>query len=140
MNKILDRISGPEDVKKLSSKELSKLASEIRALILDTISKTGGHLSPNLGVVEITLAMNYVFDPPHDKFIWDVGVISGLGILVTGLFIFSVNIVTFFLPKSSDVTPIAITPVIPGITVSFASLPYFLVAIMIGAIVHEFGH
>ena len=74
------------------------------------------------------------------KFIWDVGVISGLGILFTGLFIFSVNIVTFFLPKSSDVTPIAITPVIPGITVSFASLPYFLVAIMIGAIVHEFGH
>ena len=73
MNKILDRISGPEDVKKLSSKELTKLASEIRALILDTISKTGGHLSPNLGVVEITLAMNYVFDPPHDKFIWDVG-------------------------------------------------------------------
>ena len=74
------------------------------------------------------------------KFLWDVGVISGLGILFTGLFIFSVNIVTFFLPKSSDVTPIAITPVIPGITVSFASLPYFLVAIMIGAIVHEFGH
>ncbi|MHA1993204.1 MAG: site-2 protease family protein [Candidatus Hodarchaeales archaeon] len=74
------------------------------------------------------------------KLIWDVGIISGLGILFTGLIVFSINIVTFFLPRSSDVTPIAITPVIPGITVSFASLPYFVVAIMIGAMVHEFAH
>jgi 1-deoxy-D-xylulose-5-phosphate synthase len=73
MSDILNKISGPNDVKKLSSKELSKLAAEIRALILDTVSKTGGHLSPNLGVVEITLALNYVFNPPKDKFIWDVG-------------------------------------------------------------------
>jgi 1-deoxy-D-xylulose-5-phosphate synthase len=73
MNNILDKISGPEDVKKLSSKELSKLAREIRELILDTVSNTGGHLSPNLGVVEITLALNYVFNPPSDKIIWDVG-------------------------------------------------------------------
>jgi 1-deoxy-D-xylulose-5-phosphate synthase len=73
MNNILDKISGPEDVKKLSSKELSKLATEIRELILDTVSNTGGHLSPNLGVVEITLALNYVFNPPSDKIIWDVG-------------------------------------------------------------------
>ncbi len=73
MNKILDQIASPEDVKKLSSKELSMLANEIRALILDTVSKTGGHLSSNLGVVEITLALNYVFDPPKDKIIWDVG-------------------------------------------------------------------
>lgn len=73
MSDILNKISGPEDVKKLSSKELSKLAAEIRALILDTVSNTGGHLSPNLGVVEITLALNYVFNPPLDKFIWDVG-------------------------------------------------------------------
>ena len=73
MNTLLDKISGPDDVKKLSSKELTKLATEIRSLILDTVSKTGGHLSPNLGVVEITLALNYVFDPPRDKIIWDVG-------------------------------------------------------------------
>jgi len=74
------------------------------------------------------------------KLLWDIGIISGLGILFTGLIIFSINIVTFFLPKSSNVTPIAIAPVIPGITVSLASLPYFVVAIMIGTIVHEFGH
>jgi len=73
MNNILDKITGPEDVKKLSSKGLSKLAAEIRELILDTVSNTGGHLSPNLGVVEITLALNYVFNPPRDKIIWDVG-------------------------------------------------------------------
>lgn len=73
MNNILDEIASPEDVKKLSSKELARLASEIRAFILDTVSHTGGHLSPNLGVVEITLALNYVFDPPKDKIIWDVG-------------------------------------------------------------------
>lgn len=73
MNKVLDKISGPEDVKKLSQKDLSKLAAEIRELIIQTVSNTGGHLSPNLGVVEITLALDYVFDPPTDKIIWDVG-------------------------------------------------------------------
>jgi 1-deoxy-D-xylulose-5-phosphate synthase len=73
MDKILDRISGPEDIKKLSLKEISKLAAEIRANILKTVSKTGGHLSPNLGVVEITLALHYVFNAPADKIIWDVG-------------------------------------------------------------------
>ncbi len=73
MNNILDRIAAPKDVKKLSSKELSELATEIRRLILDTVSKTGGHLSPNLGIVEVTLALNYVFNPPDDKIIWDVG-------------------------------------------------------------------
>ncbi len=73
MDKILDRISGPEDIKKLSFKEISKLAGEIRTDILKTVSKTGGHLSPNLGVVEITLALHYVFNAPADKIIWDVG-------------------------------------------------------------------
>jgi 1-deoxy-D-xylulose-5-phosphate synthase len=73
MNGILDKIASPEDVKKLSPKELSKLAVEVRSLILNTVSKTGGHLSPNLGVVEITLALNYVFNPPSDKILWDVG-------------------------------------------------------------------
>jgi len=73
MVKILDKISGPDDVKKLSAKDLAKLADEIRELIIQTVSKTGGHLSPNLGVVEITLALNYVFDFPRDRIIWDVG-------------------------------------------------------------------
>jgi 1-deoxy-D-xylulose-5-phosphate synthase len=73
MHKILNAIHGPEDLKKLSVKELSELATEIRALILKIVSKNGGHLSPNLGVVEITLALHRVFDSPRDKIIWDVG-------------------------------------------------------------------
>lgn len=73
MNEILGKIAGPEDVKKLSKKDLSVLAKEIRTLIIETVSETGGHLSPNLGVVEITIALNYVFNPPSDKIIWDVG-------------------------------------------------------------------
>ncbi|MDH5386762.1 MAG: thiamine pyrophosphate-dependent enzyme, partial [Candidatus Aminicenantes bacterium] len=73
MNKILDEINSPKDLKKLSIKELSKLATEIRSLILKVVSENGGHLSPNLGVVEITLALHHVFDSPRDKIIWDVG-------------------------------------------------------------------
>ena len=73
MNKILDGIESPKDLKKLARKDLSKLAKEIRELIIDVVSKTGGHLSSNLGVVEITLALHYVFDTPKDKIIWDVG-------------------------------------------------------------------
>ncbi len=73
MNKLIDRVSSPEGIKKMTLKELSELATEIRALILETVAKTGGHLSPNLGVVEITLALHYVFDTPRDKIIWDVG-------------------------------------------------------------------
>ena len=73
MKKILDGIESPKDLKKLARKDLSKLAKEIRELIIDVVSKTGGHLSSNLGVVEITLALHYVFDTPKDKIIWDVG-------------------------------------------------------------------
>jgi len=73
MIKILNEVNGPEDLKNLSVKELSELATEIRALILKVVSKNGGHLSPNLGVVEITLALHHVFDSPRDKIIWDVG-------------------------------------------------------------------
>ncbi len=70
---ILDRIKGPQDLKNLSYKQLYNLAGEIRDLIIRVVSKNGGHLSPNLGVVELTLALNYVFDSPKDKIIWDVG-------------------------------------------------------------------
>lgn len=73
MSDVLDKISGPADVKRLSAKELASLSAEIRQLIIKTVSSTGGHLSSNLGVVEITLALNYVFHPPEDKIIWDVG-------------------------------------------------------------------
>ncbi len=73
MSKILDQIENPKDIKNLSMNDLSKLASEIRALIIEVVSKNGGHLSPNLGVVEMTLALHYVFDALKDRIIWDVG-------------------------------------------------------------------
>jgi len=73
MDKILDRIQSPKDVKELNRKELGRLAQEIRDLIIQVVSKTGGHLSPNLGVVELTLALHRVFDAEKDKIIWDVG-------------------------------------------------------------------
>lgn len=71
--KILPTINGPADLKKLSIKELTKLAAEIRARIIETVSRTGGHLASNLGAVELTLALHYVFDSPRDKIVWDVG-------------------------------------------------------------------
>jgi len=70
---ILERINNPGDLKELSIKDLYILSGEIRQLIIKIVSKNGGHLSPNLGVVELTLALNYVFDSPQDKIIWDVG-------------------------------------------------------------------
>ena len=73
MNHLLDRIQSPKDLKELKARDLSKLAKEMRKLIIDTVSKTGGHLSSNLGVVELTLALHYAFDAPRDKIIWDVG-------------------------------------------------------------------
>ena len=73
MNKILDQVQSPKDIKELNRKELGLLAQEIRELIIQVVSKTGGHLSPNLGVVELTLALHRVFDAEKDKIIWDVG-------------------------------------------------------------------
>jgi 1-deoxy-D-xylulose-5-phosphate synthase len=73
MNQILDRIKNPKDLKQLQIKDLSRLAKEMRTLIINTVSQTGGHLSSNLGVVELTLALHYAFDVPKDKIIWDVG-------------------------------------------------------------------
>jgi len=73
MNQILDRIKNPKDLKQLKIKDLSKLAKEMRTLIINTVSQTGGHLSSNLGVVELTLALHYAFNVPTDKIIWDVG-------------------------------------------------------------------
>jgi 1-deoxy-D-xylulose-5-phosphate synthase len=73
MGKLLDQITGPDDLKKLSAAQLKILAEEIRQFILNSISKTGGHLASNLGVVELTLALHYVFDFKKDKLLWDVG-------------------------------------------------------------------
>lgn len=70
--KYLDKINCPADVKKLSIDELTELAAELRQQIIHTVSQTGGHLASNLGSVELTIALHYVFDNPTDKFIWDV--------------------------------------------------------------------
>jgi len=69
----LEKINSPDDLKRLTLFELKTLSDEIRALIIDVVSKTGGHLSSSLGVVELTIALHYVFDTPVDKIIWDVG-------------------------------------------------------------------
>ena len=69
----LEEIKDPSFIKQLSIKELEALAEDIRVFLVEHISKTGGHLASNLGVVELTLAMHYVFDSPKDAFIFDVG-------------------------------------------------------------------
>ena len=69
----IGKIHGPEFIKQLGYPELSELAGDIRSYIIEHVSKTGGHLSPNLGVVELTLALHKVFNSPHDKIIFDVG-------------------------------------------------------------------
>lgn len=71
--KYLKNIKSPADIKSMSYKQLNELAAEIREVLIDTVSKTGGHLASNLGVVELTLAMHRQFDSPKDKFVWDVG-------------------------------------------------------------------
>ncbi len=70
---ILPRINSPADVRQLEIPELSQLAKEVREFIVSTVSCTGGHLAPSLGVVELTLALHYTFDTPRDKIVWDVG-------------------------------------------------------------------
>ena len=70
---ILDEIENPKDLKKLNIKEKETLAKEIREEIINTVSKTGGHLASNLGVVELTIALHSVFNMPEDKIVWDVG-------------------------------------------------------------------
>jgi len=69
----LDSIHNPADLKKLSRDELPALADELRQFVLDSVSKTGGHLSSNLGTVELSIALHYVFDTPADRIVWDVG-------------------------------------------------------------------
>lgn len=81
---LLDTIDSPADLRRLEQKDLVILAAEIRKEIIHTVSQTGGHLAPSLGVVELTLALHYVFDTPKDKLIWDVGHQSYAHKLITG--------------------------------------------------------
>ncbi len=84
MSDLLEHISAPGDIKNLNLEQLGQLADEIRKCIIGTVSVTGGHLASNLGVVELTLALHYVFDSPRDKIIWDVGHQSYPHKLITG--------------------------------------------------------
>ena len=70
---MLDQVEIPSDIRGLDLKELESLASDIREYILDTISKTGGHLAAGLGTVELSIALHYVFNTPVDRIIWDIG-------------------------------------------------------------------
>ena len=84
MGKLLERINEPCDLKDCTLDELSQLARELRRTIIDTVSKTGGHLAPSLGTVELTLALHRAFDCPQDKIIWDVGHQSYAHKILTG--------------------------------------------------------
>jgi len=70
---LLDTINSPDELRRLERKQLPQLADELRHFLVETVSKTGGHLSSNLGTVELTVALHYVFNTPHDKLVWDVG-------------------------------------------------------------------
>ncbi|MEU6891050.1 1-deoxy-D-xylulose-5-phosphate synthase [Streptomyces sp. NPDC046557] len=81
---LLTRIKGPRDLDRLSQEELTQLAAEIRSFLVDAVSKTGGHLGPNLGVVELTIALHRVFDSPKDKVLFDTGHQAYVHKLLTG--------------------------------------------------------
>lgn len=81
---VLEKINKPSDLKKLSFSELEILTKEVRVFLLENVSRTGGHLASNLGVVELTIALHYVFDTPCDKLIWDVGHQSYVHKILTG--------------------------------------------------------
>jgi 1-deoxy-D-xylulose-5-phosphate synthase len=81
---VLDRVSSPRDLRRLSDAELATLAAEIRTALVGAVSRTGGHLGPNLGVVELTLALHRVFDSPHDPIVFDTGHQAYVHKMVTG--------------------------------------------------------
>ena len=84
MSPILDTINTPDDVRKLDRRQLPQLAAEIRERIIDVVSKVGGHFGGNLGIVELTLALHYVFDTPRDQIVFDTGHQSYPHKLITG--------------------------------------------------------
>ena len=71
--KFLDNINFPSDLRKLSENDLQEVSDEVRKEMINAVSETGGHLGAGLGVVELSVALHYVFDTPNDKLIWDVG-------------------------------------------------------------------
>jgi 1-deoxy-D-xylulose-5-phosphate synthase len=73
MATLLESIADPADLRRLTRQQLPQVADELRAYVLDSVSRTGGHLSSNLGTVELTIALHYVFNTPHDRLVWDVG-------------------------------------------------------------------
>jgi 1-deoxy-D-xylulose-5-phosphate synthase len=73
MTPLLDSIQTPSDVRQLSPQQLPALANELRSFLIESVGKTGGHFSSNLGTVELTVALHYVFNTPHDRLVWDVG-------------------------------------------------------------------
>ncbi len=81
---LLTRISGPRDLDRLTFEQLTQLAGEIRSFLIDAVARTGGHLGPNLGVVELTIALHRVFDSPADRILWDTGHQSYVHKLITG--------------------------------------------------------
>ena len=81
---LLGKIKKPQDLRALNEDKLEKLREEIREEVIEVVSQNGGHLAPNLGVVELTLAIHRVFDSPKDKIIWDVGHQSYVHKLLTG--------------------------------------------------------
>src|SRR4029450_6378137 len=81
---VLDRIHRPRDLRRLRTDELNSLASEIRDFLVAKVSRTGGHLGPNLGVVELTLALHRVFDSPQDRLLFDTGHQAYVHKIVTG--------------------------------------------------------
>ena len=83
-DKILDRVNSPLDLKTLTLAEMNQLAAEIRQMIIEVVSKNGGHLAPNLGAVELTIALHRVFDSPKDKLIFDVGHQAYIHKILTG--------------------------------------------------------
>ncbi|HEY6050560.1 MAG TPA: 1-deoxy-D-xylulose-5-phosphate synthase N-terminal domain-containing protein, partial [Thermoanaerobaculia bacterium] len=83
-NRVLDRVDSPADLKRLTAEQLTDLAGECREVIIETITKSGGHLASNLGVVELTLALHRVFDSPRDRIVWDTSNQCYTHKLVTG--------------------------------------------------------
>src|SRR5450830_1018964 len=70
---LLQKVNDPADLRRLTRSELKQLSDELRAYVIDSVSKTGGHLSSNLGTVELTVALHAVFNTPQDRLVWDVG-------------------------------------------------------------------
>jgi 1-deoxy-D-xylulose-5-phosphate synthase len=73
MDSVLSQVNSPADIRAFDVPTLARLAKELREYIISTVSSTGGHLAPSLGVIELTIVLHYIFDTPRDKIIWDVG-------------------------------------------------------------------